>query len=920
MKTNCFYLKVSVLVIFLLTCLVSPSLAAINRSDGASPPSNRRDEVTTPSNGRDEATLPSDGRDETTLPSDGRDETTLPSDGRDEATLPSDGRDETADPSTLQGKEVQQIQHDILNLENALKMLSDEKQRSAAVSQIESLLSAKKELLAQKTGVTSIKGNGQPLNFIQLFQKVKKILFHLLELLKEKAGRLSRDYAELKSFFSNRENLFMLLDIVLKLLVSFVLGLILWFFSRKLTRKWTGSFQKREKGSLHGKIKALLFRIFLKFHTLAILSFLAWVLLKSLFREIIVSAILSVLGAWVVYRILMGLCRLLIFPEEAPKEEAPKMEGEASSAPSVAPSKTKGAAPSAPGMAPSKMEGEAKSAPGIAPSKAEGEAKSAPGMAPPETKGEAPSAPGKAVDERLFHLESNTAVYIRTWCRRILLLSLWAFILVRISSLFGLKQTAAVFLKVYMVGIVTSLAIILTKLRGDMQKRFSFTEKEGDPAWKAKMKRAGNLVLGKAYLVLILSFSAMLILDLLGYEKAARFALYATTKSFLVVALASLVWLFLNKLFQKLSALSAEMVQRYPDLEKKINVYVAWTIYLVRSSIALLTLLIIMTIWSPDTLTFVTRHIADLSILLRIPAIVLGSIVLIQIITFLVQKMTRRIAESRILKEEAPSAEIEKQMNTIGGILYKTAAVFIWSVTGTMVLKELGFSIGPLLAGAGIAGLAVGFGAQNLVRDIISGLFIIGENQIRVGDVAILNGTGGLVEAVNLRTTVLRSQDGTVYIFPNGTINTVANMTHGFSYYVFDVAVAYKEDVDHVSDVLQEIGDQIAQEEPYKSMILAPFEVIGLDKFDDSAIIIKARIKTQPIKQWEVGREINRRIKKRFDELNIEIPFPARSLYMGKGTKPLDVNIKSLGEEQLSQLKDFIRTTIKETLAEEKRK
>jgi small-conductance mechanosensitive channel len=843
MKTNCFYLKVSVLVIFLLTCLASPSPAAINRSDGASTPSNRRDEVTTPSNGHDEAT---------------------PS---------SDGHDETAAPSPPHGKEVQQIQQDILNLENALKMLSDEKQRSVAVSQIESLLSAKKELLAQKTGVTSIKGNGQPLNFIQLFQKVKKILFHLLELLKEKAGRLSRDYAQLKSFFSSRENLFMLLDIVLKLLVSFVLGLILWFFSRKLTRKLRVSFQKREKGFLHGKIKTLLFRIFLEFHTLAILFFLAWVLLKSLFREIIVSAVLSVLGAWVVYRILMGLCRLLISPEEAPK-----MEG-------VTPPKTKGAAPSAPGVALSGMEGEAK------------------------------SALGMAVDERLFHLESNTAVYIRTWCRRILLLSLWTFILVKISSLFGLKQTAAVFLKVYMVGIVTSLAIILTKLRGDIQKRFSFTVKEDDPVWKAKMKKAANLILGKAYLVLILSFSAMLILDLLGYEKAARFALYATIKSLLVVALASLVWLFLNKLFQKLSALSAEMVQRYPDLEKKINVYVAWTIYLVRSSIILLTLLIIMTVWNPDTLTFVTRHIADLSILLRIPALVLGSIILIQMITFLVRKMTRRIAESRILKEEATSTEIEKQMNTIGGILYKTAAVFIWSVTGTMVLKELGFSIGPLLAGAGIAGLAVGFGAQNLVRDIISGLFIIGENQIRVGDVAILNGTGGLVEAVNLRTTVLRSLDGTVYIFPNGTIDTVANMTHGFSYYVFDVNVAYKEDTDHVSSVLQEIGDQIAQEEPYKSMILAPFEVIGLDKFDDSAIIIKARIKTQPIKQWEVGREINRRIKKRFDELNIEIPFPHRSIYLGEKTKPLDVNIKSLGEEQISQLKDFIRTTIKETFS-----
>jgi len=805
MKTKCFYLKVSSLVIFLLTCLagsllVSPLLAA-----------------------------------------------------------------------TPQGQEVQQLQHDITALENALKMLSDEKQRSTSVSQIESLLAAKKGLLKQETGAASIPKKDMPLNFIQLFQNVKKILTHLSGLFTEKVSHLSTDYAELKSFFLNQENLLMLLDIVLKLLGSFIFGLILWIFSRKLTRKWTVSFQKREKTSLHGKIKALLFRIFLEFHTLVILFFLSWVLLKSLFQEIIVSAAISALGAWIVYRLLMGLCRLLVSPGEAMGLE---------------------------GAVPATLEG----------------------GAPSEIEGTEKSAPGMAGDERLFHLDSYMVAYIRTWCHRILIVSLWTFIVVRVSSLFGLEQISAAFLKAYKLGMVTALAIILTRWKEDISARFSFTVKEDDPAWKAKMKKAYNRVLGKAYLVLILYFSAMVIFDLLGYEKVARFALYATIKSLLVVVLAFIVWRILNKLFEKLSPLIREMVNRYPDMENKINQYVALTLYLIRSSIVLLTLLIIMTIWNPDTFIFFTRHMAYLLILLRIPALILVSVFMIQVITFLVQKMTKKIAETKIIREEASPAEIQKQMNTIGGILYKTAAVFIWSVTGTMVLKELGFSIGPLLAGAGIAGLAVGFGAQNLVRDIISGLFMIAENQIRVGDVAILNGTGGLVEAVNLRTTVLRGLDGTVHVFPNGTIDTVANMTHGFSYYVFDIGVAYKEDTDYVCTVLREIGDQIIQEEPYKTMILAPFEVIGVDKFDDSAVVIKARFKTQPIKQWEVGREMNRRIKKRFDEVGIEIPFPHQSIYMGEKTKPLEINIKSWGEEHLPQLKDFIRASIRETLAEEKRK
>jgi len=269
------------------------------------------------------------------------------------------------------------------------------------------------------------------------------------------------------------------------------------------------------------------------------------------------------------------------------------------------------------------------------------------------------------------------------------------------------------------------------------------------------------------------------------------------------------------------------------------------------------------------------------------------AVILVQITTFLIQKMTEHIAQSRKQTTHTPSSEIEKQMATISGILRKSLLITIWVITAMMILNELGFSIGPLLAGAGIVGVAVGFGSQNLVRDIISGLFMITENQVRVGDVAILNGTGGLVEQVNLRTTVLRGLDGTVHVFPNGSINTVSNMTHDFSYYLFDIGVAYKEDTDRVCAVLMEISDQIIQEEPYKSMILEPLEILGLDKFADSAVIIKARIKTQPIKQWQVGREMNRRIKKRFDEENIEIPFPHRTYYFGEVSKPVDINIKN---------------------------
>ncbi|MCL6584288.1 MAG: mechanosensitive ion channel family protein [bacterium] len=471
-----------------------------------------------------------------------------------------------------------------------------------------------------------------------------------------------------------------------------------------------------------------------------------------------------------------------------------------------------------------------------------------------------------------------------------------AFILVRLSSLFGLAKMSAAFLKMYQLGLIASVAAFLTRWRGGLQKRLSLSLKEDDPLWIRRVKNTYNQAAGRVYLGLIFSFFAIAGLDLAGYERAARFSLYAILESLLAIALAAAIWFFWGRLFQQISTLAEKYVQHYPDMEKEIRQSLAWMSRFARLIIITLALVVIMTIWKIDILGFLSRRASLLFRLVRIPAIILIAIFSIQAVMLLIRRAAQRVAKTRIQKGEGIPAEIEKQMKTISGMLCKVAAVFIWAAAGTMILNELGFSIGPLLAGAGVVGLAVGFGAQNLVRDILSGIFIIVENQVRVGDVAILNGIGGLVEAVNLRTTILRGLDGTVHVFPNGTINTVANMTHGFAYYVFDIGVAYKENIDRVYAVLRQIGDQIIQEEPYRSMILEPLEILGVDRFADSAVIIKARIKTQPIKQWVVGREINRRIKERFDQEGIEIPFPHRTFYFGEQSKPIEVNIRNIGD------------------------
>jgi len=243
-------------------------------------------------------------------------------------------------------------------------------------------------------------------------------------------------------------------------------------------------------------------------------------------------------------------------------------------------------------------------------------------------------------------------------------------------------------------------------------------------------------------------------------------------------------------------------------------------------------------------------------------------------------------------------AEIEKRIETLMGIMMSAIKIVVWLIAGMLILRKLGIDIAPLIAGAGLIGLAVGFGAQELVRDFISGFFILLENQVRAGDVAIVNGTGGLVEQVGLRTIVLRDLAGVVHVFQNGKVNTLSNMTKGWSAMVFDIGVAYKEDTDKVVDIMKQVAEEMRAEEDYAEKILEPMEIFGVDSFGDSAVVVKARLKTKPIQQWAVGREYRRRLKKAFDGKNIEIPFPHTTVYWGEVIKPLEIMSREGGKEE----------------------
>ncbi len=230
-----------------------------------------------------------------------------------------------------------------------------------------------------------------------------------------------------------------------------------------------------------------------------------------------------------------------------------------------------------------------------------------------------------------------------------------------------------------------------------------------------------------------------------------------------------------------------------------------------------------------------------------------------------------------------PDERLQRR-KTLGTFVTTVGIILIVAVTVMMIMGEIGISLGPLLATAGIAGLAIGFGAQTLVKDFISGVFILLEDQYAIGDVVRTAGVDGVVEKVNLRTTVLRDLRGVVHVVPNGEIRVVSNLTKEWSRAVLEIGVGYKEDPDRVISVLEDIAGEVYQDPVFRTLLLEKPTVPGVEAFGDSAITIRMMAKTVPLKQWDVAREIRRRIKHRFDAEGIEIPFPQRTIWQRSGS------------------------------------
>jgi len=259
-------------------------------------------------------------------------------------------------------------------------------------------------------------------------------------------------------------------------------------------------------------------------------------------------------------------------------------------------------------------------------------------------------------------------------------------------------------------------------------------------------------------------------------------------------------------------------------------------------------------------------------------------IVLIVLLAWLARRLVRqgltRLREH--LTDSGADREREKRLATLEQVARYVATVLILLIAIMLVLAELGISIAPILAAAGVLGIAVGFGAQSLVKDYFNGLFLLLENQVRQGDVIEIAGKGGLVEEMTLRYIRLRDYEGSVHTIPNGAVDTVTNRSRGHAFAVIDVGVAYREDIDAVFGIMRRVGAELRADPEYAARIEDDIEIAGLDKWADSAIMLRCRCRVKPLEQWGVRRAYLLRLKKAFDAAGVEIPYPHLTIYAGQ--------------------------------------
>ncbi len=486
---------------------------------------------------------------------------------------------------------------------------------------------------------------------------------------------------------------------------------------------------------------------------------------------------------------------------------------------------------------------------------------------------------GELVRPRYVRLSKDRCLWLAARMRRLASFSIFGY--------FAVTTIASVGLPYYLTDVVSNLLGLVVLI---MILRIIFATSDGVSA--ALKQATGPLsflahILSRFWLWLASLYAiAFFIIWSLGVDQFAEFAI-ANVATLVTIGVALLLDLSLHRTVRVPIGTQAQEGQPHPAGHDQVNAdqtgaqahmvaNTAWdrTRWPSRLLVAIVAILLVGQYWGVDVLGWLQGARGQALVATGM------NIALICIVALVIWDILRRGIESWLATPETGNASSHRtqRARTLLPLLRTGLGFLLGSIVLLAVLGELGINIAPLLAGAGVVGLAIGFGSQALVRDVISGAFMLAENTLSVGDVVKLGDHSGVVEAMTIRSVRLRDLSGTVHTIPLGEITAVENMTRDFSYYVMDVGVSYSDDVDLVIQTLNELGQQLQDDPTLGWDMLEPLEVLGVDQFADSAVIIKARIKTVPLRQWAVGREFNRLMKKRFDELGITIPFPQMTL------------------------------------------
>ncbi|HET6621277.1 MAG TPA: mechanosensitive ion channel domain-containing protein [Dongiaceae bacterium] len=477
---------------------------------------------------------------------------------------------------------------------------------------------------------------------------------------------------------------------------------------------------------------------------------------------------------------------------------------------------------------------------------------------------------------RLVPLSDSAAAYLYVWARRLIVVAVWGYVLLQTGLLLGMPYAAYSAAAKLLGFILTALVVILVLQNREAMAHWI----RGTPAPEGGRRIVPGLVrsrLAEIWHVIAIAYAAGFYL-VWAIEIAGGFFYLAraTIITVLVIAAVAAGEVWLPRLFNRFSGLDAALVARYPVVAARANRYIPVLRRILVYAARIAAILLILEAWrvnvggalfSSTGRDFLGR-IADIAI------VVVIALASWEVASGLITAhLNRRDPTGHALIRSA-------RVRTLLPLI-RNALLIVISVMATLVvLSEIGIDIAPLLAGAGVAGLAIGFGAQSLVKDVIAGGFFMFEGTINIGDVVDIDGKGGLVEGMTVRSIRLRDYNGDLRTINFGSVGVVTNMTRDFSYYQCDVKVAYRYDVDEIVAVLRETDEELRSDPALKGDILAPIEIAGVESFADTTFMIRSRIKTRPIRQWDVGRAFRRRLKLKFEEKDIQLAVPGLPAYV----------------------------------------